>query len=333
MRRRLPVIGLFLLAPVVAEYLLGNLPINALHLLVLMAPLYGGGALLIRELARRTGRGWPTIVVLGLAYGVLEEGAVSQSLFNPDYGGYRLLEPGYIPALGMGAWWTVFVLALHTIGSISVPIAVVETMAGSRRTEPWLSTTGVVVTAVLFAAGLSGVTALTLYEEGLAASPAQLAGTLGAVMLLVAGALRLRRSASATPEGDRPAPRPWRVGAASLLASVTFLVATFLVTLPWVMVGVCMVLVLVASAAVTAWSRRKGWSDAHRLALTIGPLTTYAGYAFPSPAMYPASDTVDLVGNAVFALGAAALVGIAALKVRTAHHGRVEPGLASLSTL
>jgi hypothetical protein len=68
-----------------------------------MAPMYGGGALVIREAVRRAGRGWPSILALGLAYGVLEEGLVTQSLFNRDYAGLRLLDPAYIPALGIGA--------------------------------------------------------------------------------------------------------------------------------------------------------------------------------------------------------------------------------------
>jgi hypothetical protein len=80
----LPALGLFFLAPLVAEFLLGNLPITALFLLVILAPMYGGGALLIRETARRAGRGWPTLVVLALAYGVLEEGIATMSLFNPN---------------------------------------------------------------------------------------------------------------------------------------------------------------------------------------------------------------------------------------------------------
>ena len=49
MRRLLPALGLFLLSPLVAEFLLGNLAITSLSALVVLAPLYGGGALLVRE--------------------------------------------------------------------------------------------------------------------------------------------------------------------------------------------------------------------------------------------------------------------------------------------
>jgi hypothetical protein len=61
---------------------LAGLPITFLFALVLLAPLYGGGALLIRELARGAGRGWPTILLLALAYALLEEGITTMSLLN-----------------------------------------------------------------------------------------------------------------------------------------------------------------------------------------------------------------------------------------------------------
>src|SRR4051795_6390812 len=97
-RRNALAIGLFFLSPLVAEFLLGNLPITFLLAVVALAPMYGGGALLIREFARRRGLGWPSIVLLALAYGVLEEAFTTQSLFNPDYAGQRLLDYGYVPA-------------------------------------------------------------------------------------------------------------------------------------------------------------------------------------------------------------------------------------------
>ena len=68
MKRIAPALTLFFLGPFVAEFLLGNLPLTVLPAMIVLAPMYGGGALLIRESVRRTGRGWPSILVLGLAY-------------------------------------------------------------------------------------------------------------------------------------------------------------------------------------------------------------------------------------------------------------------------
>src|SRR5690348_3112671 len=78
MRRALPAIGLFSLAPVIGEMLLGATSIDAIGLLPFMALLYGGGSLLIRETVRRSGRGWWSILLLGAAYALLEEGLLDQ---------------------------------------------------------------------------------------------------------------------------------------------------------------------------------------------------------------------------------------------------------------
>ena len=62
MKRAAPVLALLLLAPWVGEFLLGNISVRQLPALLILALLYGCGALLIREVTRRTSRGWPTIL-------------------------------------------------------------------------------------------------------------------------------------------------------------------------------------------------------------------------------------------------------------------------------
>jgi len=117
---------LFFLAPIVAEFLLGDFPATWLLLVVTLAPMYGGGALLIRELTRRSHRGWPTILLLGAAYAIIEEAFTTQSLFNTHYLGLHLLSHAWIPALGISAWWTLFMLNVHPFWSIGVSIALAE---------------------------------------------------------------------------------------------------------------------------------------------------------------------------------------------------------------
>src|SRR3984885_13564604 len=176
-RRIAPAVGLFFLAPLIAEFLLGDLPINLLGALVILAPLYGGGALLIREVVRRTGRGWPSILVLAFAYSILEEAFTTQTLFNPNYLhlNLHLLQPGYIPALGIGIWWTIFVLTLHTVWSISTSIALPEALVPDSATTPWLGGVGLTVTAVLLAFGAVASTAITIKQDRFVASKAQFA--------------------------------------------------------------------------------------------------------------------------------------------------------------
>ena len=92
--------------------------------------------------------------MLALAFGVIEEGMVCQTLFNPHYFGFDLFREAYLPVLGMGVWWTLFVLTLHTVWSISAPVAIIESLVPGRKTTPWLGWPGLVVFAVVYLLGI-----------------------------------------------------------------------------------------------------------------------------------------------------------------------------------
>ena len=139
-----PAIALFFLSPLIAEFLLGNVAIDGIIAIFFLAPMYGGGALLIRELARRSGGGWPTIFVLGLAYSTWEEALVTQLLFNPTYHGLSLAG-AIIPGLGVSATQIINIVTLHTVWSVAVSICLVELFVPKRRTEPWLGPVGLVI--------------------------------------------------------------------------------------------------------------------------------------------------------------------------------------------
>src|SRR5436305_2034033 len=97
LRRIAPPFTLFFLSPLVAEFLLGDLNLAQLPALVALAPFYGGGAILIREGLRHTGRSWPSFLFLAFAYALVEEGIADQSLFNPNFLHLRLLDYGWVP--------------------------------------------------------------------------------------------------------------------------------------------------------------------------------------------------------------------------------------------
>ena len=160
------VVLLLVLTPLIAEYLLGNLPTSVLSYLPGLMLLYGAGAVFIRELVRRTGRGWPSLILLATAYGLLEEGVVTQSLFNPNYASLRLLDYGFVPSLGIGLPWTVYVTILHVVWSIAVPIGLVEALFPGRRTTPWLGRIGFGVIGVLFAVGVALLAMMSLGKAG-----------------------------------------------------------------------------------------------------------------------------------------------------------------------
>lgn len=316
-RRVAPAVGLFFLAPLVGEYLLGNVPARQIAAIPFLAPMYGGGALLVREAARRAGRGWPTMLLLAAAYGVLEAGLIDQSMFNPSFQGHDFQSSTPIPALGISATNTLSFVAGHVIWSIGVPIAIVEALVPHRSPAPWLGKVGLSVAGVFYVLGSSIIFRDLQEKEGFLASAPQLvgAGAVAASLIAVSFAVGRRPGTWA----DRRAPSPWLVGAASFVASSMF----FARSDTW-LVGVVLgtALLAVAVTVVTRYSRSAGWGAAHQLALAGGALATYAWGGYVLLSMTGSADAVNLVGQSVLVLGVVALLAAAARTVRKAGGSR-----------
>ena len=310
-RERLaPAWALFFLAPIVAEYLLGDLTIRMLAPLVALGPLYGGGALLIREIARRTGRGWPTIILLAIAYAVTEEAFLTQSLFNPDYVHQRLLDYGFIPMLGTSLNWTVFVLSIHVVWSVATPILIAEGLAGRLGRAPWLRTPGLVVTTALFLLGCTAVMSVSLKDTAFRASATQLI-TAGAVALLAvvcAFVVKLPRTRD-VPATDRP-PAPWVVALTSFTLAAAFALTQQWTrgnnVLPAVGVGGMLACEAIAALLFLAWSRRAGWGGPLYLAIATGTVSVYFlmgldAFLRGQTNLKVPTNSVDVIGQVVIA--------------------------------
>src|SRR5262245_51367983 len=154
------VLALMVLAPWAAECSWGG---NTLEMfpfvVVILAPLYGGAAVLIRETARRTGGGWPAMVLLAAAFGVIQAGLVDQSLFNQgylddtEYGAMaRLADATRVPVLGFSVEQAFDYVGNHVALSICGPIAIVEAFSAYRQ-KAWLGRRGLAVVAVVYVLG------------------------------------------------------------------------------------------------------------------------------------------------------------------------------------
>jgi hypothetical protein len=326
-RRIAPAFVLVFLAPFVGEVLLGNTPLRLIGAYLLVLPMYGFGALFIRELSRRTGRGWPTILILGVAYGVVEEGLADMSLFNPNFLGQHLLSYGNL--FGIGWPWWFFVLTLHAVWSIGVSIALAEALFARHGPYPWLGRTGLVVSGVVF--GLGVVLVHFVGGEGYKLSAGELVLSLALVAVLTAVAFLLPRRRVTQPAGPQQAPSPWVAGVTAFVLTGAFMSVTRLAyTLKLsavVLILVYFLLYGLAVLAVSRWSRRIGWNAEHRFALAAGALLTYAWYGF----VQAPHDALDLVGQAIFALLALGVLILAGRQVRTASSVRGVP--ASVGTL
>src|SRR5918911_357793 len=147
LRRFAPVLVLVVLSPVVAEVIFGATPLTNPGALLPDAAVYGCGALLIRELVRRRGLRWPSILMLGVAFGIVEEGLALQSLFNPN-----LVNAGDLGAHALGVnWvWTQWTLGYHAVWSISIPILLSELLFPARSSEPWIGRKGLLAAGFFF---------------------------------------------------------------------------------------------------------------------------------------------------------------------------------------
>lgn len=316
MKRVLPAIGLFFIAPLVAEYLLGDFSLKFLYLLLFLGPMYGGGALLIREVVRRAGRGWPTILVLALAYGVLEEAYTTQSLFNPDYLNkhLELLKPAFLPALGISAWWTIFVLTLHTVWSISVSIGLVESLVPARATIPWLKNFGLSIITLLFIAVCvaSAANSIRTDKVHFVATHAQFAvAGIICILLIVIAFLLPKRGALPSPSSGN-APSPWIVGTLALIAGSIFIFTPK--DWAWRAIAVYFALYIIVIACVAIWSRSSGWDGRHRLALAGGAALAYGLHSFAAVPVIEPAGIFFRISNAVLLLALIALLLISVRK-------------------
>ena len=322
LRRVAPALTLLVLSPLVSEYLLGDFSIRQLGILVGLLPLYGGGALLVREITRRGGRGWPTMILLALAYALIEEGLLTQSLFNPNYAGLRLLDYGFIPPLGTSLNWTVFVLTLHVVWSISSCIAIVEGLAGSRYATPWLGRVGLPLTVILYLLGCVATASFSLKTYPFKASPREFAAVSVVLVAVVVAAFGFFRDG--TPRADGQPPSPWVIGTTCLVLSSGFYLlygnggASGLQ--PVVMLAAMLALEGTAIVLLTLWSRRSGWAPVHVLGAATGAIVTYgwlgtSRIASGSTNLGVPTTGFDVIGQVILLLLVLVLIGTAARRL------------------
>lgn len=313
LRRIAPALVLLILAPFIGEALLGNTPLTSAAGLIFELPMYGGGALFIRELVRRTGRGFPTILFLGAAYGLVEEGLGDLTLWSHTFMGMHLNAYGNM--FGIGWPWWLHVLTLHTVWSIGVTVALTEALFARRGTGPWLGKVGLVVSGAVFVLGTAAVHFLGPWNYTLKAWQVAVTVALVAIAVVVAFLLPRRRTAPA----GRTAPAPLLVALAGLAAGTLFLAANKvlgqIINVPaGVLVATDVVLFAVSIVLLGGWSRRSGWDARHTLALAAGAAATYAWQGI----VMVWGSPVNTAGQVLFILITAGIVALGMRKVRAA---------------
>jgi hypothetical protein len=227
-----PRFAILLVAPLVGEVLSTATPPLDLLLpwnLALMMALYGGGALICREVARRYRLGLLGLCLLGAAYAVYEEALVDRYWFDPGY--WKNAGVGSYSAI----WHTNLLLAAHLTAfhvavSICSSIVLVEQLFPAHREKPWAHRP-----ALAFAAlALASVAPIT-YDEFTHVPAGQLLVAASLCFLLVVSALLTKRRSSQPAPGPGSS-KPVLLSGVAFAATAIHFVLVYLVAttgIPW----------------------------------------------------------------------------------------------------
>ncbi|HEX4247710.1 MAG TPA: hypothetical protein VH008_07570 [Pseudonocardia sp.] len=144
---------LIILAPLCAEVTFTGISTPFILLaLPLLIPIYGAGVLLVRELVRWAGAGWPGLIVLGIAYEVAEDGIGLQDLTSTNL--YTAADWGP-RVFGLNTTYWEGQIGYHVVFSVLIPIALTELIFREHASRPWLGRAGLVGATVTFVVGVA----------------------------------------------------------------------------------------------------------------------------------------------------------------------------------
>jgi len=236
---------------------------------LLLASLYGSGALLVRDYARRWQKGWRSILILGAAYGIIEEGIMVRSFFNPAWKDLGVLGT-YGRWLGTNWVWAEWLAIYHAIFSITIPIFLVELTFPQSKTRIWLSSRmRVLFHGLLVVAIILGFFAFP-YDPGVLA----ITGCIAAVVALGWFAKRISNISPA----QRNLKLSWKILVPlgfSVPAVFFFFFNSALIPIAAGTMIIGVFIVLGYERLLTRWAR-KGFSDLQKLGLMTGAIGFFA---------------------------------------------------------
>ena len=265
-RPRLPVLALLLLAPGIPELLTGSTPITPLVTnpsgfavsFSLDIGLYGTGALLIREFAVFYRKGWASILLLGAAYGIAEEGFGVHTFFQTSGSPVNALGT-YGHAFGVNWVWALGLTIFHATYSIALPILLTQLWFPAARDARWLDRGLVGLVAIVYAFEVT----LFAFLVGHGPSPGALGFFLAVVAILLYLAVRVPRDLLALPRGPRRIGR-WGLVLAGTLEFDGWVGVLALSNTAVPALGAAAVAVVVNALALLLILRRVGTEDLER---------------------------------------------------------------------
>ena len=314
-----PGLLLAFLAPMFAEVLPGATRFSSIFVFPIEMAVWGGGAVLIRALVRRRGLGWWSLLLLGIALSVAEEFLIQQTSVAPMV--IRLKGETWARAYDLNYVYLLWALAYESVWVVLLPILTVELVFPERRSEPWLSRAGAIITAALFAIGCffawftwTQIARTKVFHQPAFAPP--LLWVVAAIVAIAALAVMALRFPPKRPSELTP-PWPWLIG---LLGAVWAVLWFGLVVLAFgiapafpasAAVAGALAVVALLLLFVPRWTVHPSWGRRHDYALVCGALI---GSMTVSSVGFIGGDPKDLWFKIIIDL--AALIGLVWLGLR-----------------
>lgn len=330
--RILPLLAVLFGAPIAAEYLQGYMSstgqaLEVLGSLLILGPLYGGAALLIREVAVRVGMGWSGIALLATAFGLAMPGLIDLALFaehRPEISYWdEMWSTTLIPALGISAYSTLSWVSAHVIMSIGAPLALLAALAPRHRGRKLLGPIGIALLTILWllAATFIRLDGIKIYSYA-PTIPQSLAV---AVVVIALGALAWTRAgAPILPTGTRLFPL-WPLPLAGAIGIVFFDVV------PWTWPGVIALAVLLGAAAIALRlaGRFFRWGAGEIGLLASGTLAGRTALGFFAPLTEGVAREAVVAQNTILIVASLAITWLVYRRARTERAARdsVDPRL------
>jgi lipid-A-disaccharide synthase-like uncharacterized protein len=272
-----PAVALWFMASIFGELFSGSAPLNEYlnpFMIILFGMLYGSGALLIREFVIRLKKGWISMLLLGMAYGIYEEGLMVRSFFNPDWVDLGVLGE-YGRVLGVNWVWAEHLTIYHAVISVMASIFFVEMLYPQQREESWINQRKMIIHAVLFLLTLPIGYLLMPYD-------APIVGWL-ACWLLIGILIFLATFAppSLAEKKQRKVPRPFRFWFTACVGTFLYFIFVYQAiedrSMYFVVdMAIQLVYCLFILWLILRWSgNTHQWDDRHRMALISGALSFF----------------------------------------------------------
>jgi hypothetical protein len=297
--RRHPVLLLLAFTPGIPEYLSGSTavwpialsPVVFVLFLGLNLGLYGPGVLLVREAHVRWKKGWSTILILGAAYALLEEGTALATLFNPKASVVANLGT-YGHDYGVNWVWLIGILGVHIVYSVGLPILLLGLALPETRGQRFLTGKRLSLTVVIYGLDLAALAYITQYYR--------VAAPLLVLAVVVAGLLWI--VAWRIPAGllDPPHPRPTRGPRFFLVLGLSYFALLIVVPgliedakLSAVLAGGTDIAIIVLVFVAIWWTIGRGANEPQLLMVAVGVIAPLAAVGLAAQWFLPIVLVLD----------------------------------------